>query len=72
MLNLEQQMAADCMAQHIKTFREQFLRDEQANFGMPCSECRYNFQCNYKWLEIMQPILEESNVKINMILKGEF
>lgn len=68
MLNTEQQMAADCMAQHIKTFREQFLRGEQADFGTPCSECQYNRRCNYEWLSIMQPLLENSSVEISMAL----
>lgn len=68
MLNTECQKAADCMAQHIKTFRGQFLREEKADFGAPCSECRYNHQCNYEWLKIMQPILENSSVEISMVL----
>lgn len=68
MLNLEQQMAADCMAQHIRAFRGQFLRGEQADFGAPCSECLYNRRCSYEWLNVMQPILKNSNIEISMAL----
>lgn len=66
-MNTGQQKAIDCMAQHIKAFRKQFLREEKADFGEPCNECRYNCQCNYGWLEIMQPFLEKSCVEIRMV-----
>lgn len=71
-MNTGQQKAIDCMAQHIKTFREQFLRGGKADFGEPCNECRYNRQCNYEWLEIMQPFLENSSVEIRMVSNDKY
>lgn len=68
MPDTKKKMATDCMAQHIKIFREQSLKDEKADFGRPCSECQYNHRCSFEWLEIMQPILEKTSVEINMVL----
>lgn len=67
----ERQKAADCMAQHIKTFRNQCMNNEFADFGVPCAECQYNHQCDFEWLTVMQPILKNSSVKISMVLKEQ-
>lgn len=65
MVDKKQQRAADCIAQHIKTFGEQSLSGIRADFGAPCTECQYIRQCDYEWYDIMKPILENSNVKIS-------
>lgn len=67
MVDTKPQRAIDCMAQHIKTFREQSLKGIKADFGEPCAECPHSCQCSYQWLDIMEPILDNSNIKISMI-----
>lgn len=60
--------SATCIAQHIETFRKQALRDEKADFGEPCQNCPMNKECNFDWLSIMLPLLEDSMVKIRKVL----
>lgn len=63
---LKEQLAIDCMVQNIKVFLEQATEKRQADFGEPCERCRYAGNCNFDWLSVMKPILEQSNVKINL------
>ena len=63
----EMQMAIDCMAQHLKAFFEQSVKQEQSDFGEPCTKCRYfNSECHYEWLDVMDPLLKKSNVSISV------
>lgn len=62
----KEQLAIDCMVQHIKVFLEQSKEKRQADFGEPCERCKYADNCNFDWLSVMKPILEQSNVKINL------
>ena len=63
---IKEQVAIDCMVQNIKVFLEQSTEKRQADFGEPCERCRYAGNCNFDWLSVMKPILEQSNVKINL------
>lgn len=65
-----QQLAIDCMAQHIKEFLTQSAGKEQADFGKTCGDnCPMwrNGQCkDFDWLKNMKPILNQSRVKISV------
>ena len=63
---LKEQLAIDCVVQNIKVFLEQSKEERRADFGEPCEHCKYADNCNFDWLSIMKPILEKSNVKINL------
>ena len=64
-------VSATCIAQHVETFRKQALRDEKADFGEPCQNCPMNKECSFDWLSIMAPLLEDSIVKIRMVLPAQ-
>ena len=64
-------VSATCIVQHVETFRKQALRDEKADFGEPCQNCPMNKECNFDWLSIMSPLLEESLVKIRKVLPAQ-
>lgn len=59
----------DCALQHIKVFRAQALKGEAADFGEPCQTCIYAKDCNFEWLSILSPLLNQSEVKINMAVQ---
>lgn len=65
-----EQLAIDCMTQHIKEFLTQSVGKEQADFGKPCGDnCPMwrNGQCkDFDWLKNMKPILNQSRVKISV------
>ncbi|MCH5279715.1 MAG: hypothetical protein J1E60_08010 [Christensenellaceae bacterium] len=60
------QKAIDCAVQHIKTFHRQFCDGKPADFGEPCSKCKYVKECNFDWLSILDPILSRSSVSISV------
>lgn len=64
----ERQKANDCIIQHIHTFHEQSKYDSKADFGEPCRTCPYNGECNFDWLSVMKPLLDQSKIKIDMLL----
>ena len=62
----------DCVLQHVKSFRKQALKKEQADFGEPCAECIHVNECvGFDWLEKWEPLLEMSNVEITVCLSKE-
>ena len=61
--------ALDCMVQHINTFLKQARNEQIADFGQPCTECMHRNECKFDWLSKMQPVLQRSNVKINLVRK---
>lgn len=67
MKSAETQRALDCVAQHIKSFREQALNAQIADFGESCQKCTYAGACNYDWSSIMIPLLQESSISISMV-----
>lgn len=64
----EIRIALDCMIQHIKAFHDQSMEDLPANFAQPCISCKYSGTCNHDWVQIMHPIIKDSEVRINMEL----
>ena len=64
----ENRIALDCMTQHIKAFHDQAMEDLPANFAQPCISCKYSGTCNHDWVQIMHPIIKDSEVRINMEL----
>ena len=62
----------DCVLQHVKSFREQALKNEQADFGEPCANCIHMKECiGFNWFEKMIPLIDMSNVEINICLSKE-
>ena len=64
----EEQQALDCMTRHIRTFLLQSSEGRTADYGEPCENCEKLKECNFDWLSIMDPLLERSKVKINMVI----
>jgi hypothetical protein len=58
--------AIDCMAQHVKTFHEQAISECVADFGEPCQTCPHIKECNFDWLSVMHPLIQQSAVSISM------
>lgn len=51
-------LAINCMAQHIRAFRDQAQNGMKADFAEPCSFCRLVNKCNFDWIGIMYPVLK--------------
>lgn len=64
-LDIVDERTIDCALQHIKTFREQALREEIADFGEPCQNCIHRKSCKFDWFSILSPLRCRSSVKIN-------
>lgn len=64
----EEQQALDCMTRHIRAFLLQSSEGRKADYGEPCENCEKIKECNFDWLSIMDPLLERSKVKINMVI----
>lgn len=60
----------DCALQHIKVFREQAINKKQADFGEPCQKCIHAGECDFEWLSILSPLLNQSNINISMVDQG--
>lgn len=65
------QRAIDCAVQHIKVFREQALVGMVADLGEPCEKCDYVNDCDVQWFSILSPLLEQSNIKISMVVQEQ-
>lgn len=61
--------ANDCAMQHIKSFREQAIGASEADFGEPCQNCIHAENCDFNWLSILSPLMNQSDVKINMVVQ---
>ena len=64
----EEQQALDCMTRHIRAFLLQSSAGRKADYGERCENCEKIKECNFDWLSIMDPLLERSKVKINMVI----
>ncbi len=56
-LTQEEIKAINCMAQHIRVFRDQASNLMLADFAEPCKYCKFAKECNYDWMEIIIPVL---------------
>lgn len=61
----------DCAIQHIKTFHAQACKKKRADFTEPCTQCRYAQECNFDWTGHLDPLLDLSNVAIQLMEKEE-
>lgn len=64
------QESIDCVVMHVKTFHEQAIEEEKANFVQPCELCKKNKNCNFDWIGIMSPIFDNCDNKIKMGYAG--
>lgn len=66
-----EEKAVDCAMQHIKVFREQHLRDAEADFGEPCKTCMHKDECRFDWFNVLLSLSSRSKVKINLADRGQ-
>ena len=59
--------AINCVAQHICIFLNQSAGEKKADLGEPCETCRYVETCNFDWISKMKPLLELSDIRINLV-----
>ena len=69
MSNISQE-TIDCIAQHIKAFHEQDACEKKADFGEPCATCKHVKECGFDWLTKMKPLLDKSDVTIQLYYSG--
>lgn len=63
----EEQRALDCMVMHLRTFFCQAAEGRTADFGEPCERCKWGMGCNYDWINIMNPLLKQSQVDVSVL-----
>lgn len=56
----------DCVVQHLNIFNKQATYREMADIGEPCETCPYARECKFDWLSIMGPLLDQSDIRINL------
>lgn len=64
----KEEIGAICTAQHIITFRDQAAKEVKADFGEPCENCPMAHKCDFDWLSKIAPVVENSKIKISMVL----
>ena len=64
------QETIDCLVQHIKAFHEQDACKKTADFGEPCATCKHVKECGFDWLAKMKPVLNKSDVTIQICYSG--
>lgn len=58
---------AVCVCQHIKTHFKQCADNEIANWGEPCTDCRYALEaCKFDWLANLKPLFEKTGIAIQL------
>lgn len=55
-----------CIARHLKAYHRQSVNDEMAAFGEPCADCEYAETCQFDWYAQMEPLLNRTNVTIQL------
>ena len=48
-----------CLCLHFKELQESFKDKKPADLSIPCNKCKYNRDCNFDWLEIINTVLSE-------------
>lgn len=51
-------LAINCMAQHIRAFRDQAQNGMKADFSEPCSFCKRAKECTFDWVQIMDSVMK--------------
>ena len=67
-----EKISADCVVQHINAFLRQSTDKRVADFGEPCADCVHVKECKFSWLTKMQPIIQMSDIPIQLRYLGHF
>lgn len=65
MIQIEEKTAY-CASRHLLTFHNQAVKEKGADFGEPCTDCRYWDDCQGDFLRTLSDLMVDDKFKIAM------